>query len=58
LGPQSPISPLWRVRELVFSLYGSPSMDAANHRSLVQTQFRERVIVPKLLIFQVKMNLH
>jgi hypothetical protein len=33
-------------------------MDAANHRSLVQTQFRERVIVPKLLIFQVKMNLH
>jgi len=33
-------------------------MDAANHRALVQGQFRRRAIVPKLLIFQVKMNLH
>jgi hypothetical protein len=34
------------------------SWNVANHRSLVQTQFRERAIVPKLLIFQVKMNRH
>jgi hypothetical protein len=33
-------------------------MNAANNRSLVQSQFRERAIVPKLLIFKVKMNLH
>ena len=40
-GPQSPISPSWRARELFFSLR-SPSMDAANHRWLVQTHSRAR----------------
>jgi|HubBroStandDraft_6_1064221.scaffolds.fasta_scaffold1203200_1 hypothetical protein len=40
-GPQSPISPSWRARELFFSLR-SPSMDAANHRWVVQTHSRAR----------------